>query len=99
MKNFIKKNIIVIVMVVAIIVAMCLGYYHIKADHDKDVRGIMMEQYFYLRSDDAEPKKVLSYHTPQRYEEIFKDGKFYIIDRVVYNMDTHNLNVYCHLKE
>lgn len=57
------------------------------------------EKYFYFRPDDAALKLVSSFYTPQKGDEVFKNGIYYIVDRVVYNLDSCNLSVYCVIKE
>ena len=94
-----KQTVFMVVAVIGIIVLMCFGYFKLIAEHNGDMGEMMEEQYFYLRPDDTDPQLLRSYHTPQRGEEIFKDNKYYIIDRIVYDLDSHNLNVYCRLKE
>lgn len=94
-----KNSFIMAFIVVALVILMCVGYCKITADHKGDVKAMMEEQYFYLKQDDDKPQLVMSHHTPQIGEEVYVGGKYYLIDRVIYNIESHNLNVYCHAKE
>lgn len=90
-----KYSIITIIGVIALVVVMCLSYWRITATHEKDIGEMMEEQYYYLIPNDNKPEHVKTFHTPQIGEEVYKNGSYYVIERIIYNMDSNNLNVYC----
>jgi hypothetical protein len=91
----IRYNIITAIIVVVMVVGMCFVYWKVTTTHNKDIGEMMEEQYYYLIPNDSKPEHVKTFHTPQIGEEVYKNGNYYVIERIIYNMDSNNLNVHC----
>lgn len=89
----------IMVIIISGILLVVTVYSSILKQNEKSVNVVDDEKYYYfIPEQESQGHKVMSYNLPRIGEEVYSGNKFYIVERVVHNLDSKNTSVYCRLK-